>query len=443
MRSTVCACASKPPETPFPGTSARDHTPLTKKGQYNATSLHAIYKFDIAAKVPTGGEISFAELATACGLYEPDLRRIVRFAIIYHRLFREPRKGYVAHSAASRQLAENGDVRDGVGLMFDDYYPSFARVSCTARRSHRSQSHEPRTNRSALDGRRLGSLQRPRTEPNCNTPIIPFTPRSPLIHSTHPFIQGWALAHNSTHQTLFAYLAAHPSRASRFGGAMKFFSSTVPGNSPTHLLDAYPWSGLGAGATVVDVGGSDGYVSVLLARAFPGLRLVVQDLPGVVQGAAAALPEELLGRVEFRAHDFFEEQDVKGAEVYLFRWILHDWPDAYVVRILRALVPALKKGAKVVVNDNVAPGQAGCLPLGADRFVRYVGFVMTRRDVVADRLLCDRELDMIMLSTHNSYEREAEDWIRIFKEADERFGPVKITPVPGALLAVLEIEWSG
>lgn len=97
--------------------------------QYNAAPMHAIYKFEIAQKVPLVGEISFTDLASQCGLYEPDLRRIVRFAIVYHRAFLEPRKGYVAHSAASRQLVEDPDVRDGIGLMFDDFYQSFARVS--------------------------------------------------------------------------------------------------------------------------------------------------------------------------------------------------------------------------------------------------------------------------------------------------------------------------
>lgn len=50
---------------------------------------------------------------------------------------------------------------------------------------------------------------------------------------------------------------------------------------------------------------------------------------------------------------------------------------------------------------------------------------------------------MIMLAAFNAYERELEDWERIVKEADQRFGPVKYTQVPGALLAVLEVEWLG
>lgn len=96
--------------------------------QLNATSLHAIYKFQIAKKVPIHGEISFTDLAKLCDLPETDLRRIVRFAITYHRVFQEPRKGILVHSAASRRLAENQVSEDGVGLMFDDNWLSFARV---------------------------------------------------------------------------------------------------------------------------------------------------------------------------------------------------------------------------------------------------------------------------------------------------------------------------
>lgn len=60
-------------------------------------------------------------------------------------------------------------------------------------------------------------------------------------------------------------------------------------------------------------------------------------------------------------HDFLEVQPVHGADVYLLRWILHDWSDKYAIQILRNLTPALKKGARVVVNDVClpAPGQVG------------------------------------------------------------------------------------
>ena len=68
------------------------------------------------------------ELAKQCKMNEPDLRRILRFAISHHRVFQEPRKGIITHSAASRRLVEDSATRDGLGLQFDDAWQSFARV---------------------------------------------------------------------------------------------------------------------------------------------------------------------------------------------------------------------------------------------------------------------------------------------------------------------------
>ena len=55
------------------------------------------------------------------------------------------------------------------------------------------------------------------------------------------------------------------------------------------------------------------------------------------------------------SHDFFTQQPVKNADVYLIRWCLHNWSDEYSIKILRALIPALKPGARVLVNDGVLP----------------------------------------------------------------------------------------
>lgn len=91
-------------------------------------SLQAIYKYDIASKVPLRGEISFADLAQKCGLSEVNVRRMLRFAMAFHHVFREPRKGFVAHTAASRKLAEDPLARAGLGYMFDEVWQGFAHV---------------------------------------------------------------------------------------------------------------------------------------------------------------------------------------------------------------------------------------------------------------------------------------------------------------------------
>ena len=52
----------------------------------------------------------------------------MRFAIVHYRIFKEPRKGIVAHSAASRRLAESEMMRFIVGLRVDEVWPAQSRV---------------------------------------------------------------------------------------------------------------------------------------------------------------------------------------------------------------------------------------------------------------------------------------------------------------------------
>ena len=149
---------------------------------------------------------------------------------------------------------------------------------------------------------------------------------------------------------------------------MKSFTANIPGNSPSFLVGGYPWASLGS-AHVVDVGGSEGQTSVALAQAFPSLEFTVQDRPEVICDAVDKVPPEVRSRVRFLEHDFFQTQTVIGADVYLFRWIFHDWPDRYVIRILRQLIPALKPGARVLVNDSLNP-EPNVLPLALERTIR-------------------------------------------------------------------------
>lgn len=134
---------------------------------------------------------------------------------------------------------------------------------------------------------------------------------------------------------------------------MTFYSNGA-GLEAHHILKGYDWSSLGE-STIVDVGGSHGTLSIAIAQAFPSLRCVVQDRPHVIGLGQENLPSDLHDRVSFMAHDFFEEQPLRGAEIYTLRWILHDWPDKYAVRILQRLIPALKPGAKVLVLEQVLP----------------------------------------------------------------------------------------
>lgn len=145
-----------------------------------------------------------------------------------------------------------------------------------------------------------------------------------------------------------------PDRAAVFTDAMKWHAM-LPGYSVQYLVDAFPW-GSGGELTVVDVGGGQGHISRALIDRSPTVRCIVEDVPNVlVQGQDEHVPN-LRGRISFQPHDFFQEQPVKGADIYLLRLVLHDWSDKYSTMIIKALIPALKPGAKIVVSDRVIPG---------------------------------------------------------------------------------------
>ena len=90
-----------------------------------------IYRFNIATSFPVGEEASYKQISQVCGLDEVNLRRILRFAIA-RRVFCEPRKGFVAHTATSRILAEMPVVREYVGMVCEELWPAAVRVSVEA-----------------------------------------------------------------------------------------------------------------------------------------------------------------------------------------------------------------------------------------------------------------------------------------------------------------------
>jgi hypothetical protein len=133
-----------------------------------------------------------------------NLKRLVRHAITNH-IFREPRKGFVAHTRTSRILAEDEQLQAWVGLTVEDIWHPMARTTDAMRKWPGSQ------------------------EPNET---------------------GMQLAYDTTDH-FFKIMASSPERLRRHGKAMAAYSSGE-GFGTAHLVDAYSWESLGEG-TVVDV----------------------------------------------------------------------------------------------------------------------------------------------------------------------------------------------
>ncbi|KAA1478000.1 S-adenosyl-L-methionine-dependent methyltransferase [Dentipellis sp. KUC8613] len=164
-----------------------------------------------------------------------------------------------------------------------------------------------------------------------------------------------------TDDTVWAFYArpGQKYRQRRFDSAMRGVEAMQPADA---ILDAYDWTALPPGAVVVDVGGGVGTSAFALARAYPALRLVVQDRQNVIEDAkklwSATMPEAVdSGRVSLEAHDFFTPQPTRTpnapASVFLLKQITHDWSDAHARTILRHLRAAAGRETRLVLVDTV------------------------------------------------------------------------------------------
>jgi trans-aconitate methyltransferase len=140
----------------------------------------------------------------------------------------------------------------------------------------------------------------------------------------------------------------------------KAFASTMTymqerhgfGNTSEQLLSAYDWA---SAKQVVDIGGSLGATSADIVRKFPSIHCIVLDLPEIIVEARQKVSEDVTENITFEAHDFFQDEPIRDADVYLLRWILHDWSDQRAILILQNLIPGLKNGANIIVQEFILP----------------------------------------------------------------------------------------
>ena len=127
---------------------------------------------------------------------------------------------------------------------------------------------------------------------------------------------------------------------------------------------------------LVDIGGGRGHDLLAFRERFPVSEapgtLVLEDLPGVIDEAREAAAQDALGGlqgIETVPYDFFaDEQPVRNARVYYFKYVLHDWSDAKAAVIFNNLKPAMKRGySKVLIEEYILPDrEAKPLPCMTD-----------------------------------------------------------------------------
>lgn len=327
--------------------------------------------------MPLTGSVPYKEIAAAAGLRESLCRRFMRLAMGNCLFTEDPVTHRVSHSASSRLLVTDPDLRDAIGLQVDEVAPTSAKL-IDVWDEHGQDAMEP--SQSAFS----------------------------MYHgSDEPF---------------FAILSGHAKRAKRFDGTMAFCTKGDAFHL-RHLLTAFDWAALDLpGSRVVDVGGGVGTVSKYLAEHTSHIRFIVQDQAHVISQPASGLLPELRERIEYAEHDFFHPQDeVLMPNAFVLRWIFHDWPDHYVVKILSCLVPAMRKETKILIWE----------------------FLLEDRPISDLTGRVAHQMDAIMAVVFNASERTPVDFDRLLRLADARYKLVAVRQPKGSSMGMVEVGWSG
>lgn len=317
------------------------------------------------------GPKSVAELATLAGMDANKLGRVLRNLATKH-CFREVSKDVFANNKLSVCLLPEDPTSGLIGHFVDEIYTG------------------------------LGSLCDVLSDPKWGA-------------STDRDETAFVRAHR---MPIFEMFAKDPVRGSRFPVAMRGWTKVNGGAGI--IADAYPWATALKDAIFCDLGGSVGHVAMALSEAHPQLKVIVQDLQPVIsqadelwrKTAPQALADE---RARLVPVDFLVESPVEGCDFYYLKHILHDWPDADCISILKNTRRAMSKPhAKVLVhegillhasadNENAAQAPPPLLPnfgVGAQR--RY-------------------DQDINMMAAFNARERTLDEYISIGAQVGLKF----------------------
>jgi hypothetical protein len=198
-------------------------------------------------------------------------------------------------------------------------------------------------------------------------------------------------------QSAFDYMGSVPELAAIFNDAMTSISELAI----APVAAAYDFTRFG---TIADVGGGHGRLLAAVLTAAPAARGMLYDLPHVVEGAPAMLTKyEVAERVRVIPGSFFDNVPA-GADAYVLKNIIHDWPDEEALTILRNVRAAAAPGATLLLIEAVIPDH--------------------------DREFLGKWVDMEMLIGIAARERSEDDYRRLYQQAGFQLTRVVETASP-------------
>ncbi len=199
----------------------------------------------------------------------------------------------------------------------------------------------------------------------------------------------------------FDYLKDEPELAKAFNDAM----TSLSGLAATAVVAGYDF---GRYRMIVDVGGGHGSLLAAILAATPNAHGVLFDLPDVVAEAPVLLREQRVeDRVRVEGGSFFDSVP-SGGDAYILKSVIHDWPEAQAVAILRNVREAVGADATVLVVELVLPEH--------------------------NRDFAGKWVDLEMLVQANGRERTAAEYRNLLKQAGFRMSRVVQTAAPFSII---------
>jgi hypothetical protein len=150
-------------------------------------------------------------------------------------------------------------------------------------------------------------------------------------------------------------LDAHPDLAASFDALMGPAGHGTP--DPEVLIDG-DWESV---RTVVDVGGGTGSLLAEILRRRPRLFGTLVDLPRTVAQSGETFENAgVADRVTTVGQSFFDPLPA-GADLYVLKSVLNDWPDREAVAIMRRCAEAARPAGRVAILGGVTADEA---PMG-------------------------------------------------------------------------------
>ena len=137
--------------------------------------------------------------------------------------------------------------------------------------------------------------------------------------------------------------------------------------------------------TVVDVGGGHGSLLATLLEVYPSIKQgILFDQQHIIAEAQAALGSALGRRIRFEGGDFFADVPA-GADVYMLKWILHDWDDTACVKVLTTCREAMAAHGRVLAVELVVD------PDRSDEFTYFYDLAMLVNSIGRERTAAEYE----------------------------------------------------